>query len=200
MTDSIIVKFSPAAVEEKRLLLEEAYGFVTPIVIRNKEELDEANLFLKDVKAEAKAIKEMKDAVLAPINQGLANFRAFFAPLEALCDKAEKALKEKIADYVVAKRREEEENSAKLLAAVDQSDYNTLSALVETSTTAPVLQGTSVREVWVATIAYPNTVPRTWCIPDEKRIAEHARRTPAYATPEPIAGVTFNKKSIVTSR
>lgn len=198
MTD--IIKFSPSELDDKKMLFSETLEYVNGLKVRDEDELKEANETLKLVKAEAKAIVEMKTSATKPMNEALATVRSWFAPLEKLCSEVESVLKQKIADQTLALRKKAEEDAQKLLAAADSSDYNTLTELVQTSTTAPVLQGTSVREVWTATIAYPNTVPRTWCVPDEKRIAEHARRTPAYATPEPIAGVTFNKKSIVTSR
>jgi hypothetical protein len=202
MTDSnIVVNFSPTAVEDKKSLLLETKEFVSKhLVIRNQDELDEANALLRDIKSESKAIEEMKESVLKPISLGMATFRSFFAPVEKLCDELESSVKERISAFVIEARKKAEEDSQKLLAAADSSDYNTLTTLVQEAQVAPTLKGTSVREVWVATVAYPSAVPRDWCVPDDKRIAAHARNTPIEQAPTPIAGVTFMKKSVVSAR
>src|SRR5688572_4767847 len=142
----------------------------------------------------------MKTSATKPMNESLKIVRAWFRPLEDLGEAIEAKLKQKIATCTLALRKKAEEDSQKLLAAADSSDYNTLTTLVQEAQVAPTLKGTSVREVWVATVAYPNAVPRDWCVPDDKRIAAHARNTPIEQAPTPIAGVTFMKKAVVSAR
>jgi hypothetical protein len=198
MTD--LIKFSPSELEGKKTLFEETLTYVASVELKNEDSLIEANALLKDLKAELKAIDEMKTSATKPMNESLKIVRAWFRPLEDLGEAIEAKLKQKIATCTLALRKKAEEDSQKLLAAADSSDYNTLTTLVQEAQVAPTLKGTSVREVWVATIAYPNAVPRDWCVPDDKRIAAHARNTPIEQAPTPIAGVTFMKKAVVSAR
>jgi hypothetical protein len=198
MTD--LIKFSPSELEGKKTLFEETLTYVASVELKNEDSLIEANALLKDLKAELKAIDEMKTSATKPMNESLKIVRAWFRPLEDLGEAIEAKLKQKIATCTLALRKKAEEDSQKLLAAADSSDYNTLTTLVQEAQVAPTLKGTSVREVWVATIAYPNAVPRDWCVPDDKRIAAHARNTPIDQAPTPIAGVTFMKKAVVSTR
>ncbi len=198
MTD--LIKFSPSELEGKKTLFEETLVYVKDVELKNEDSLIEANALLKDLKAELKAIDEMKTSATKPMNESLKIVRAWFRPLEDLGEAIEAKLKQKIATCTLALRKKAEEDSQKLLAAADSSDYNTLTTLVQEAQVAPTLKGTSVREVWVATIAYPSAVPRDWCVPDDKRIAAHARNTPIEQAPTPIAGVTFMKKSVVSAR
>ncbi len=198
MTD--LIKFSPSELEGKKTLFEETLVYVKDVELKNEDSLIEANALLKDLKAELKAIDEMKTSATKPMNESLKIVRAWFRPLEDLGEAIEAKLKQKIATCTLALRKKAEEDSQKLLAAADSSDYNTLTTLVQEAQVAPTLKGTSVREVWVATIAYPSAVPRDWCVPDDKRIAAHARNTPIEQAPTPIAGVTFMKKAVVSAR
>jgi hypothetical protein len=198
MTD--LIKFSPTELDGKKTLFEETLVYVASVELNNEDSLIEANALLKDLKAELKAIDEMKTSATKPMNESLKIVRAWFRPLEDLGEAIEAKLKQKIATCTLALRKKAEEDSQKLLAAADSSDYNTLTTLVQEAQVAPTLKGTSVREVWVATVAYPNAVPRDWCVPDDKRIAAHARNTPIDQTPAPIAGVTFMKKAVVSAR
>lgn len=198
MTD--LIKFSPSELEGKKTLFEETLTYVASVELKNEDSLIEANALLKDLKAELKAIDEMKTSATKPMNESLKIVRAWFRPLEDLGEAIEAKLKQKIATCTLALRKKAEEDSQKLLAAADSSDYNTLTTLVQEAQVAPTLKGTSVREVWVATVAYPNAVPRDWCVPDDKRIAAHARNTPIEQAPTPIAGVTFMKKAVVSAR
>jgi len=195
-----LIKFSPSELEGKKTLFEETLTYVASVELKNEDSLIEANALLKDLKAELKAIDEMKTSATKPMNESLKIVRAWFRPLEDLGEAIEAKLKQKIATCTLALRKKAEEDSQKLLAAADSSDYNTLTTLVQEAQVAPTLKGTSVREVWVATVAYPNAVPRDWCVPDDKRIAAHARNTPIEQAPTPIAGVTFMKKAVVSAR
>jgi hypothetical protein len=199
MTESMIL-FSPSELDGKRQLFQDTKDYVTNLQLLTEEDLVEANETLKLVKTEVRAITEMKTSATKPMNEALQTVRSWFKPLEQLCEDVERILKNKIADRTLALRKKAEEDTQKLLAAADTSDYNTLSALVTTAATDPKLQGTSVREVWAAVITDPNLVPREWCVPDEKKIAAVARATKPDVTPTPIPGVTFTKKSQVSTR
>src|SRR5688572_33315510 len=88
----------------------------------------------------------MKTSATKPMNESLKIVRAWFRPLEDLGEAIEAKLKQKIATCTLALRKKAEEDSQKLLAAADSSDYNTLTTLVQEAQVAPTLKGTSVRE------------------------------------------------------
>jgi hypothetical protein len=198
MTELIL--FSPSELDGKRQLFQDTRDYVASLQLETEADLAEANETLKLLKSEVKAIEEMRTSATKPMNEALTTVRSWFKPLESLCAEVEKLLKDKIAAKTLELRKKAEEDTKKLLAACDQSDYNTLSTLVTTAATDPKLAGTSVREVWTAVIVNPDLVPREWCIPDEKKIGALARATKVDVTPTPIAGVNFVKKAQVSTR
>jgi len=52
----------------------------------------------------------------------------------------------------------------------------------------PKIAGQSVRVTWKASVVDPASVPRDWCIPDQKRLDAHARATRGAV---PVRGVQF---------
>lgn len=195
-----LILFSPSELDGKRQLFQDTKDYIASLQLRTEDDLAEANETLKLLKTEVKAIEEMRTSATKPMNEALNTVRGWFKPLESLCAEVEKLLKDKIAAKTLELRKKAEEDTKKLLAACDQSDYNTLSTLVTSAATDPKLAGTSVREVWTATICKPDLVPREWCTPDEKRINAMARATKPDEIPPGIPGVMFVKKAQVSTR
>jgi hypothetical protein len=198
MTD--LIKFSPNALEEKTTVLTETVAYTQEMVISDQDQLTEENLLLKDLKAELKAIQEMKESATKPLNESLNTIRSWFRPLEDLGSQAEQYVKGKIAAFILAERVKAEEATKLQLVAADNADYETLTALVEVAPVAPVAKGTSVREVWVARVLDADKVPREYCLVDEKRIQAIARACKSEGALPKIPGVVFEKKAQVTSR
>jgi hypothetical protein len=75
MTD--LIKFSPTELEGKKTLFEETLVYVASVELKNEDSLIEANALLKDLKAELKAIDEMKTSATKPMNESLKIVRAW---------------------------------------------------------------------------------------------------------------------------
>src|SRR5690606_24445955 len=127
---------------------------------------------------------------------------AIFKPPADVLDQTAAYLKKQIGEYKVAQRAMQAVNYQAAAQAHIVGDHTSASnklaaaAAAETETA----RGTSVGEKWTVASIDAKTLPREWMIPDEKRIAAHARNTPADVEPAPIAGVVFVKEATVSKR
>ena len=88
--------------------------------IRSKPDLVKATDVLGKIKSVAKEIKDKKDSVIKPLNEGLRNFRDMFRPLENDFSEAEATVKGKMITFNDIQEKiaiEKEEKIAKDLEA-----------------------------------------------------------------------------------
>jgi len=196
------IQFSPTQLEAKRTELALVSSAAAGLQVRSAEDAIQATELLRAVKAEAKALEEMRTSVKRPLVEAGRQLDSWFRSLSELLDRAEKALKSAVGAWQVEERRRYTAAftaAAEAHAAADHAAVQ--SALIQASacsTTAP--QGTTIREVWQATIVDPGAVPRAWCVPDEVRIRASARVCPPTAQPKPIPGVEYRLTSAMTVR
>lgn len=149
-----------------------------------------------------KAAHDQHKALLATKNK-------FDTPAAA----AEATIKRKMGDWQLAERRRAEEAERKLREEARKAEEDRrlaeaaelerqgkieqAAAVIEKPVETPVVvvkpdvpkvKGVSFRSVWKHRIVNPDLIPRQYLIPDEKRIAEHARSLKEKAQ---IAGVEF---------
>lgn len=79
------------------------------IVITNDEEMLEAGEVRKKIKVVGKMIKEKKDSIVKPINEGLKQVKEMFAPIERDCENADEIVSGKMLAY----QREQDEKRRK---------------------------------------------------------------------------------------
>ena len=198
----VSIQFSPTQLEAKRTELALVSSVAVGLEVRSAEDAAQATDLLRMIKAEAKALEEMRTSVKRPLLEAGRQLDSWFKSLSELLDRAERAIKSAVGTWQVEERNR---HTAALAAATEAhaaADHAAVQgALVQASactTTAPA--GTSIREVWTATIVDPAAVPRAWCVPDEARIRAMARACPASSQPEPIPGVEYRLVPAVTVR
>lgn len=89
------------------------------IIVDNDEQMLEAGELRKKIKTVGKMIKEKKDSIIKPINEGLKSVKEMFAPVEADCEAADGIISKKMLDYQREqddKRRKAEREAAEKLA------------------------------------------------------------------------------------
>ena len=191
-SDPTVQQYTSASLAEAQQLL--ALVQTTPIT---SEELQQgAADLLQQVKAKAKALEERRTLITKPINEGLRSLNELFrAPKQAL-DDLERALKQKIAQYMADR---EAENRALLAQAAAAASAEQASEVIATLSPVVAPQGISVRYVWVAQIENPDAVPREFCSPDPSKIKTYVAGLPAGTTPS-VSGVKFTREPAVASR
>ncbi len=165
--------------------------------IKTADDMAGAAEVLSKIKIVGKEIKNRKEAITKPINEGLKSIRAFFAPLEEQWENAERIVKDKMVDYqnaqlakVEVKKDEiqekiesgkmsEEKGEEKIAAIIPQNSVQVKSGTVQFRT---------IKEV---VIEDEGKLPREYLVPDMVKI-----RKVALAGVE-IAGVKVVEKQTV---
>lgn len=193
----------------------------TAIAITCNDDLETAATFLRSVKTMQKRVEDTFDG---PIKAAHAAHKAmldakkqFSEPLE----RAERAVKVKISTYQTEQerlRREEElrlqaearrvEEERRLAQAVElEAAGQSVAAAAVLEAPAPIavpvvprqvpkIAGVSSRKLWKYRIVNPALIPREWMTPNDKAIADYARRMQASAS---IPGVEFYPDDVVSA-
>lgn len=138
--------------------------------ITNSDDYEVAGTMLKDLKGQAKKLKESRTEITGPMNKALEATRKLFRdPLKVL-EQAERMLKQKMADY---KNAIEEERQKALEVAGEASmagDEEVAVAAMQraAASKAPEVAGVSMTEVWDYEIVDEAEVPREFmCVDDD---------------------------------
>lgn len=186
----------------KRDLYDNVAALAAGFAVADAVSMAAADGLLKEVLRERDGLEDVRKAGPGALDSIVRGLNAKFKPLRDKLDTAAANLKHAIGEYVVAERRKQAEAyqaAAAAHAAGQHGEAQQALASAVGVTTAPV-QGTSVREVWSVKRIAADLLPREWMVPDEARIAAHARTTPIDQDPAPIPGVIFERVPAVTAR
>lgn len=182
----------------------DAVNVITNLTVETAEDITFASGALRQLVTFKKELKAKKEAITKPMNKALREVRALFKPAEEGIAKCENQLKTKIA---AAQQRQAEER----VAALQSLRTNEESTSAEIISTAPEItkpKGITTRFKWVIkSIDTEKLLPQHLkLIPNMETITwtfEHRRdgsKRPENEEPEPIPGIVFVKKSIVSVR
>jgi hypothetical protein len=186
----------------KRELYEAVAALAESFTVADADSMARGDELLKEILRERDGLEEVRKAGPGALDSIVRGLNAKFKPLRDKLDAAASNLKQAIGTYVVAERRKQAEAyqaAATAHAAGQHGEAQQALASAVGVQTAPV-QGTSVREVWSVKRIAADLLPREWLIPDEARIAAHARTTPIDQDPTPIPGVVFERVPAVSAR
>lgn len=203
MSEQQAIVFGPAQTQRKLEVATGALRAVEQLVVKDLSSAQEAADWLGDIQSELKAIKDMKDSALRPMRESEKQIRDWFRPIEEALTQAVEAVKAKIGEYALANKQLQREAFERAADKHEQGDHIAARAEIRVANTHAGNRkpsGASTREVWEAEIIDASAVTRDWCIPDEKRIADLARATPADTEPVQIPGVRYVRKAIVVGR
>jgi hypothetical protein len=187
---------------ERQAEYEAFAGSAMAIEVDSAEGREVADRLLGKVVREKDGLERVRRAGPGALNLISRKLNSKFKPLSAVLEHVEKHLKNQIASFTIAERQRQQvafrEAQARHVEGNHTAAAGALVAASEAKTETDA--GTNVREVWTVQTVDSAKVPREWMIVDEKRIAAHARATPATADPAPIPGVVFIKTAITTKR
>lgn len=149
--------------------------------ITTQEEYARAIDLVSELKEAGSKIKNLKESITKPLNEGLRNARAMFAPVEERYENAERIIKTKLLDY---KRKVDDEAraaEAKIAARVEKGTLKLETAekkldaieRVETTTQGKV-GAIQIRVVKKVRITDANALPREYLVPNETLIRKDA--------------------------
>lgn len=194
---------TPRLRDEKQAQANTCLTWLRTAAVETQEQCDQLAELRRLLNAEVSALEAMRTSVTRPLLDAKKTVDSWFkGPSDAFREGS------RLAGVVVAKFLDDQRQKARAAtaaamaahAAGDHDAGAALATVVTESSAAQAPRGTTVRWVWTATISEPTAVPREWCAPDEQRIAEMARSTPAESVPTPIPGVAFAKVPRVTTR
>ena len=161
-----------------------------------------ANVWLHAVASAEKEVENFRKSITQPINAELDAINGEFMPRVKRARQLKSMLADALAAYVKEQQRAKDEAMRQAaqahLAGQHQDAQLALQVANQAQASAPA--GTSMRQVWKAQVTDPAAVPREFCVPDEKRINQIARETPAGARPPAIPGVHFYLDTQTTVR
>lgn len=108
--------------------------------IKSAEDMKEATIVLSTMNQYADIVKEKKESLTKPINEGLRNIRAMFKPLEESYEGAITLLRSKMTVYQTAevKRKREEEDAIAARVKPGKGNLSVDTALKKIQEVAPV--------------------------------------------------------------
>lgn len=137
--------------------------------ITSSEDYEVAGTMLKDLKGQAKKLKDSRTEITGPMNQALEATRKLFrGPLKVL-DECEAMIKKKMADYKNAIEEERQKALEVAGAASMAGDEKVAVAAMQraAASKAPEVAGVSMTEVWDYEIVDEGKVPREFmCVDD----------------------------------
>ena len=149
------------------------------IIIKDESTLSQAIDFLKKIKETGKTIKEKKELITKPLNEGLKNARDMFRPIEDNYLMAEKNVKAKILEWNDKQEEIRKEKEKKLAERVDkgtmkmETAVKKIEAMPEVSNEGKTGK-ISTRIVKKVIISNENKLPREYLIPNTQKIKKDA--------------------------
>lgn len=168
---------------------------VTQLTIESEEDEQEAGARLVEVKQLGKGLTDLIATAKRPFLDVTQAIDKLTKPGRDDIAALQKALTDVIGKYRVelAQTRVKALTEARDAAGARQTEALTMALATAEEAKPQKLEGLAVKLVWTVKRIAEDMVPREWCVPDERRIAQHAksfRGTPD-DPPTPIPGVIF---------
>jgi len=169
--------------------------------VANDGALRVANELLREILVRKDSLEERLERATGPLKEALKEIRSWFAePLDQI-KICERILRDKVGAYLSAQKQAREELHLLAQQAQTSGDIRTtVMALNAAGAPINVPQGTSHREVWDYEIVCESVIPRTYLQPNLKRLRDYVQSYKPGETPNPIDGIRFKLKPIVSVR
>jgi len=170
---------------------------VRSLQIKTANDLTAATDILGKIKIVGKQIAEKKESITKPLNEALRNARAFFAPIEAQWNEAERIVKGKMIEYQnaelakAAKKTEVIEKKVEAGKMSFEKAANKIEAISPTKSVEAKTGAIQFRTIKEVVIEDESKLPREYLMPNMAKI-----RTVALAGMS-IPGVKVVDKQIV---
>ncbi len=159
-----------AAAEESEA--KDALKELPGLVIDTQEDLGFAAELLAEAKGKTKALEEMRDSVVKPMNTALKNLRSWFKPALDALGQYERGLKTKIAEAHAKKHARQQEALKAAAVASMAGDTETAAVAMEEATEQDFepVKGLSMRHTWDCEVIDLDEVPREYMMMDVTKV------------------------------
>lgn len=157
-----------------------------------------AGEMLQNVKGRIKALEDKRKEITVPMNKALRAVNDLFREPRERLEEAEKLLKGKIAGYLEAVAKHNDEAYAEAGSAETADEATAALATVKTASTP---KGVSMRYRYEPRIVAEDLLMPQFLSPDMAKIKAWAKvNVREDGSPQPIPGVLFDKIPVVSSR
>lgn len=193
------------------------------LIVKDDKGYDDAGLLLHDLKSIRSRIAEMFSEPVLLAHKAHKSLTTLRNNCDAPFKLADQITRRKMADHDATRRHEQAAEEARLRECARKEaedrrleeaqaaeDDGATDEEVEAVLDAPIVQvapilsaplpkaeGISSRDNWKHTVVAPHVLPREWMIPDEKKLAAHAK---SCRDTVPVAGVHFYNDPTIAVR
>jgi hypothetical protein len=171
------------------------------IVITNQTTYEQSIVLRMAIKDKLKIVDTLRKSITKPLDEAKAKVMDLFRPITTNLDMAEKRIKEIVINYENEQERKRREAEAKLQAEAEKKrieamrkaeearaagkeniaeKYEAKAESVPTPIIAPTFErpkGFSTRTIWKYRIKDESLIPRSYLMPDEKKLSKQATAT-----------------------
>jgi hypothetical protein len=181
---------------------EASLDFIKRYEIKNGASFSGAVRMVAEVKTQWLMVDAKRKQYTAKLAEIVDQFNGEFKPgLEAL-KEAEKALKDKLAEFAKSQGEQRAQKLREASTASETGDQAKADALIAEAETfeVPTVKGCSIRDVWTGEVEDPEAIPREYLIPDEKTLKALTKakkcdpKIPGWrAYPQPSVTITVSR-------
>lgn len=201
--DTSLVQYDNTKTElvTERASAEELLMLVRDMPIESQDDLDLAAEALSKAKGEWKRLEAKKQLVTGPLNKTLVEVRSWFKPTQDFYASVESILKKKISDYHTACARLNQLAVEQAAAAHQQGNASGISEALSTIQVPEKISGLGLRQTWDFEVVDIALVPHEYLFVNEVAVRAAMKQNASKdGVPEPIPGIKFVEKTIVSSR
>jgi hypothetical protein len=173
------------------------------LAITDEDSKGEVVEFMREWQRRGDAVELMRTSATKPLLDVKRTIDGWFKPANDAISTIVEICKKAIGAYDLAQDNKRLAAKAEAQAAAEAHDTGAmLTALTVAASSAPAkVKGSSTRFEWRVKRIIREMLPAEWLVPDEVRIAKHARDAGTSETgPDPIPGVVFERVPFVTGR
>lgn len=194
MTDlPIAISFSPQQLDAKRLAVQRTRAYLERFLpVSTQEAADKAQQFATALAQEIDAIELMRTGATKPLLESKRTVDGWFKPITDDMKALREQLLRSVATWIEAEKARHAlamQEAAVAHSAGDEEKRNTALAVVNEAAAAKKPKGVSYKQKWVAVVVDPDKVPREFCSPDVRKLAQYAAG--CEGEPAPVEGVRF---------
>ena len=172
---------------------------VLSLTVTSEEDCEQVADFIRQIKAQNKALEERKQSVTKPLLKVVEEIRGWFRPAQEWLTKAEGVLKGKLSAYRTEVDQRNQEALRLLAEAAEAKNLAGVAAATQGFVAQPQVKGLTMTGTWGWHLVDAALVPREFLLVDPAKVQAHIKAA-GKSTPAAIPGIEFERNTRVTVR
>ena len=175
------------------------FAEVLSLTVTSEEDCEQVADFIRQIKAQNKALEERKQSVTKPLLKVVEEIRGWFRPAQEWLTKAEGVLKGKLSAYRTEVDQRNQEALRLLAEAAEAKNLAGVAAATQGFVAQPQVKGLTMTGTWGWHLVDAALVPREFLLVDPAKVQAHIKAA-GKSTPAAIPGIEFERNTRVTVR